>query len=407
MDFKLAWRNIWRHPRRSVLTMSAIAFASLLLVFMLSWQFGSYDTMINASVKIHTGHIQVQDQGYQQRRNIRKVVSYPDEIGNILKQIQGVRAYAPRAEAFSLISLQDRTYGTLIVGVDPERERKVSTIKEIMRRGDFLHEKDTNTALAGKLLARNLKAGIGDELVILGQGRDGSIAATSIVLRGIFSSGQDEFDRSVIYIPLDYFQEAYGMRGAVHRVVVVCDSLENVPVVKKKIDNAVSDKDSLVVLDWKELNPGLVQAIQMDLISGLIFYLILIVVVAFSILNTFLMAIFERTREFGVMMAVGMTPGRLIRLLLMESFGMTIIGVLLGTIGGALVTWYFQVHGIVIPGATELAREFGLPERMFPQLSFLSVSVGAGIVLVLTCLTAVYPALKVRSLRPTEALTLV
>jgi ABC-type antimicrobial peptide transport system permease subunit len=138
----------------------------------------------------------------------------------------------------------------------------------------------------------------------------------------------------------------------------------------------------------------------MDLVSGFIFYIILIVVVAFSIL----MAIFERTREFGVLMALGTTPGRLTRLLLFESCSMTLLGVVFGSLIGGLITWYFQAHGIVIHGAAELTRHYGLPERMYPQLSTLSVCTGAGVVLAVTLLTALYPALKIRRLRPVQAM---
>jgi len=166
----------------------------------------------------------------------------------------------------------------------------------------------------------------------------------------------------------------------------------------------LDSNDHLVVLDWMELMPGLIEAIKMDLVSGFIFYIILTVVVAFSILNTFLMAIFERTREFGVFMAMGTTPGRLSRLLLLESAGITMLGSIIGIITGSLVTWYFQVHGIVISGASELLSQYGLPERMFPQLSVLSVSIGTAAVFIITLLTALYPALKVRRLRPVEAM---
>jgi putative ABC transport system permease protein len=248
---------------------------------------------------------------------------------------------------------------------------------------------------------------VGDELVLLGQGRDGSIAATVVRVAGIFSYGQDEFDRSVLYIPLSYFQEVYNMRGGVHEVVALCASLEAVPRVKRSVAHAIHTIDTqekLVVLDWMDLMPGLIQSIKMDLISGFIFYIILIVVVAFSILNTFLMVIFERTREFGVFMALGTTPARLTRLLLFESTTLTLLGTALGILAGSLVTWYFQVHGIVISGTSEMLRQYGLPERMYPQLSLLSIAVGAGLVLIITLVTALYPALKVRRLRPVEAM---
>ena len=197
------------------------------------------------------------------------------------------------------------------------------------------------------------------------------------------------------------------MDGAVHEVVVLGKSLKYVQKIKRQLASDITHINNdgrLVVLDWMQLMPGLIQAIKMDLISGFIFYIILIVVVAFSILNTFLMAIFERTREFGVLLAVGTTPGRLAKLLLLESSTITLIGIAFGIILGSLVTWYFQVHGILISGASELMRRYGLPERMHPQLSGLSIAIGAGIVLVITILTALYPALKARRLRPVEAM---
>jgi len=407
IDVKMAWRNIWRNPRRSILTISAIAFASLLLVFMLSWQFGSYETMIDSAVKIHTGYLQVQARGYNDKKNIRMVVPDPVPIGNILNKTMNVTAYTFRANTFSLVSSKERTYGIVVVGIDPVREAKVSTLEKLIRQGSYLSEGDTDQALVGDLLAKNLKVGLGDELVVLGQGRDGSVAATVVRVKGIYRSGQDDFDRSSIYIPLENFQDVYAMRGAVHEVVALGKSLDDLQEIKKVVTAGIKKTDKkhrLVVLDWMELMPGLIEAIKMDLYSGFIFYLILIIVVAFSILNTFLMAIFERTREFGVLMAIGTTPGRLSKLLLIESTTMTIVGIVIGIIAGSLITWYFQVHGIVISGTSELMRQFGMPERIYPQLSMLSASIGPGAVLIITFLTALYPALKVRRLRPVEAM---
>jgi putative ABC transport system permease protein len=407
MDLTMAWRNIWRHPRRAVLTMAAIAFATVLLIFMLSWQFGSYETMIKAVVKVHTGHLQVQAAGYHEQQDMHLVVSDPTAVGRILDETPDVAAHTARATAFSLVSSKERTYGVAVRGIDPAREAQVTTLKQLIREGSYLTDGDTAQALVGELLAKNLRAGVGDELVLLGQGRDGSIAATVVRVAGIFSYGQDEFDRSVLYIPLSYFQEVYNMRGGVHEVVALCASLEAVPRVKRSVAHAIHTIDTqekLVVLDWMDLMPGLIQSIKMDLISGFIFYIILIVVVAFSILNTFLMVIFERTREFGVFMALGTTPARLTRLLLFESTTLTLLGTALGILAGSLVTWYFQVHGIVISGTSEMLRQYGLPERMYPQLSLLSIAVGAGLVLIITLVTALYPALKVRRLRPVEAM---
>jgi len=408
IEGKMAWRNIWRNPRRSILTMAAVTFACLLLVFMFSFQFGSYDTMIDFAVRIQTGYLQIQAKNYQDKKDIRLVVPDPEAVGRLLDEISEVEAYTYRANAFSLISSKERTYGIMVVGIDPKKEAGVSTLKDLVRKGEYLDETDTDQALIGKLLAANLQVDIGDELVVLGQGLDGSIAATVVRVKGIFSSGQDTFDRSAIHIPLSTFQDVYSMQGAVHEVVVMGRNLDDLAEVKEVVAAGIkklSNAHTLVVLDWMEIMPGLIQGINMDLISGMIFYFILIVVVAFSILNTFLMAILERTREFGVMMAVGTTPGRLTRLLLMESAVMTLVGVFAGILLGSLITWYFQVHGIAFAGAGEIMKQFGIPDRMYPRLSWLSVSIGPGAVFFITFLTALYPALKVRRLRPVEAMT--
>jgi ABC-type antimicrobial peptide transport system permease subunit len=160
----------------------------------------------------------------------------------------------------------------------------------------------------------------------------------------------------------------------------------------------------LAVLDWDELMPGLSQSILIDLISGLIFYGLLLVVVAFSILNTFLMAVLERTREFGVMMALGTSRNRLTRLLLTESMLLTGVGIGLGIVLGCAVTLFFQSHGIEMSEAAELLQQFGISGTLYPRLSWLSASIGPILVLFITFLTAVYPALRVRRLTPVEAM---
>ena len=410
IDLLMGWRNIWRNPRRTLLTLLAIAFACTLLVFMLSFQFGSYETMINASVKIHTGHLQVQAAGYHKKRDIRRVVDDPAAVVKALSEVKNIKAHTFRASAFVLVSSKKRTYGVMVTGIEPEKEARVSTVKNLVRKGKYLSENGNGGipgALLGKMLAENLQVRPGDELTLLGQGRDGSIAAAVVKVDGIFSSGIDELDRSTIQIPLHDFQEIFFMQGAVHSIVFMCSSLGEVPEVKAQIRPRVADEElkyPVVVLDWDELMPGLKQGIQVDLISGIIMYLLLVIVVAFSILNTFLMAIFERTREFGVLLAIGTTPRRLTRMVLMESTFITAIGILLGIIAGVIITYYFQINGLYFAGAEELLGQFGISGRIYPKLSLLSVFTGPLAVFVITILSALYPALKVRQFKPVEAL---
>lgn len=385
--------------------MGAVSFATVLLVFMLSLQFGNYAAMIDSAVKLHTGHLQVQAKGYMERKDIRLVVRDPAGVAAILDRLPRVSGYAFRAGAFALVSSRERTYGAIVTGIG-DREATVSSVAKTLRQGRFLSAADGGQALVGSILSKNLQVKPGDEVAVLGQAWDGSVAATVVRVKGIISSGQDEFDRSSFYLPLPYFQEVFSMGTAVHEVVIAAKTLEDVPNLKRMIGeqlDAGSNRD-LKVLDWKELTPGLMEFITFDTISCFLFYVVLIVVVAFSILNTFFMAIFERKREFGVMMALGSRSARITTLLSLESAMVTVVGSAGGILLGCMATLYFETHGIAIPGTAELARRFAIPGRMFPILSLLSVAIGSGLVLAISFATAVVPVLKVRRLRVLQAM---
>jgi ABC-type lipoprotein release transport system permease subunit len=404
IDVTMAIRNIWRNPRRTVLTLAAIAFACLCLVFMLSFQFGCYDAMINSSVKINTGHLQVQADGYLAERDIRDAVTDTAVVSAVLNRTPGIEAWSFRANAFSLVSSSNRTMGVLVTGIDPDREKKVSTLASLVRDGSYLDSGAPMGAMIGDRLARNLGVKPGDELTVLGQGMDGSVAASVLTVRGIFSSGLEEMDRNVLVMPLADFQSVYSMGDAVHEAVVTVSSLRDVAGVKRSLIRQLAGKGHLRVYDWMEILPGLLQGIQMDLVSGMIMYLILVIVVAFSIFNTFLMAILERTREFGVMMALGASPGRLMKIVLFESTAMTLIGIGLGMVLGSLVTLYFQKHGIYIEGTGDILKQYGIPDRLYPKLSPVTLFAGPTVVFVITFVSSIVPALKMRRMKLTDAL---
>ena len=402
-DLLLAWRNVGRNPRRSGLTMLAVAFAATLLVFMLSFQFGAYEDMINASVKLNTGHLQIQAAGYNAKPEIRKTVNDPAGVAQAARKVSGLVGVSTRSRAFVLAASDHRTRGAMVIGVDPDTEPTVSTLPAQIQSGRYLRKDDPGAAVIGTLMAERLKVTVGNELTLLGQAKDGSVAATVVRIVGIYKAGIDEFDRSSLQVSLAEFDQVFYMQGAVHTVVVLVERLGDIAAAKRALTQE-KELAGLAILDWEELMPGLKQSIQLDLVSGIIMYILLIIVVAFSILNTFLMAIFERTREFGVLMAIGTRPGRLVRLVLAESMAMTFVGLAVGMILGAGITLYFSIHGIGLGQAGELMSQYGISNRLYPRLSWLSLLAGPAAVLVITFITALYPALRIPRLKAVEAM---
>lgn len=402
---RLAWRNLWRHPRRTWLTTAAMVFSNVLLVFMIALQFGAYGLMIDNTLQTFSGHVQVQAPGYLDDRKMRQSIADIDSLADALRAELGTDRVAARAAGFALASSEDRSYGVAVYGVEPGFEGNVSTVPGLVVEGRYLGESSAEEIVIGEALARNLRVGVGDEITLLGSGRDGSFAAAVVAVTGIFRSGTQAFDRNVAEMPLRFFQDTFSMNGAGHEVVVNASSIDAVPELKQRVEAWLNTpRDDLVVYDWDALEPGLRQAIRADMSSAFFMYGILVILVAFSVLNTQLMSVLERTHEFGVVMALGLRPGRLGRLVLLETAMMGVMGLLIGVALGAVVVSWFNVHGFAYPGMAEMAAKFNLPARFYPEVSPVTVLAGPTVVLVFTIVAAFYPALRLHRMRPVEAM---
>ncbi len=402
--FRLAWRNLWRHPRRTWLTTGAMMFSNMLLVFMISLQFGMYGLMIDNTLQAFTGHLQIQAPGYKDEQKLRLTVADIVPLADRLRAELPDVSIAARPMAFGLVSSQERSYGMVVFGVEPAVEATVSTIPGLVTTGRFLGGSDAAEIVIGKSLARNLRVDLGDELTLIGTGRDGSFAAAVVNVVGIFDSGLPHFDRSITEIPLGLFQDVFTMDGSGHHVVINNGGVGGVAELQSRVEALLPADQDLVVHDWDALQPGLKQTIKADMSSAFFMYGILVILVAFSVLNTQLMSVLERTHEFGIVLALGLKPGRLGRLVLLETAIMGVLGLVLGAILGGLFTYWFTVNGFSYPGMEEMAVKFNLPARFYPQVSLPSLLIGPTVVFLFTIFAAVYPALRLHRLQPVEAM---
>jgi ABC-type lipoprotein release transport system permease subunit len=400
----MAWRNLWRHSRRTWLTATAMIFSNVLLIFMISLQFGSYEMMINNTLQAFSGHMQIQAKGYNDNPKIRSSIPGIKSLSEEVRNATPDANVAARAAGFALASSEERSFGIQVTGVQPEYEPGVSTVPGLVRQGRFLDDPMAAEIVVGAVMARNLKVGVGDEITLLGSGRDGSFAAGVVSVVGIFESGMADMDRSFAEVPLGYFQETFFMEGHGHSIVLSLDGLAQLPAATAAVQPLLANRDGLTLLDWDALNPGLKQAIQADFSSAWFMYGILIVLVAFSVLNTQLMSVMERTREFGVISALGIKPRRLASLVMLETALMAAIGFAIGLFLGWLVALYFNTAGLTYPGMEEAAARFNLPAEIYPSVTPLSMVLGPAVVFLFCLLAAVYPALRLLRLRPVEAM---
>lgn len=404
ITLRLAWRNLWRQPRRTWLTAGAMVFSNVLLVFMISLQFGMYRMMIDNSLQAFTGHMQVQAPGYKDDHKMRQSVPDAVQLARSLRDEIGLDTIAARAAGFALASSEERSFGIQVYGVQPDFEPRVSSIPGLVKRGTYLADPDAEEIVIGAVLARNLKVDIGDELTLLGSGLDGSFAAGVVIVTGIFESGIADLDRSIAEMPLAAFQEMFAMGGDGHEIVIATQDIFDAAGVIRQVREVLPEDGDLVVHDWNALQPGLQQAIQADMAGAWFMYGVLVILVAFSVLNTQLMSVLERTKEFGIILSLGLTPGRIGRLVILETALMGGLGLVIGVAAGGLLTYWVGIDGFSYPGLENMAEQFNLPGRIYPQLSVLSVMIGPSIVFVFTLLASIYPALRLHWLHPVEAM---
>ncbi len=403
MLVELAWRNLWRRPQRTVLSLASIVIVVALLVFMLSFQIGVYETMKESTLRIFDGYAQLQPLGYAADPGLERTIAQPETLAAQAMAVEGVATAAPRVNGFAILANGSRSYGAAVVGVDPAREARVSSIAAIVRQGRYLEPGDDDKAILGEVLARNLGLGVGGKVTVLGAARDGSVAADVLQVVGVYRSGVPELDRSILEMPLARAQAAFAMEDRASTIALGGPSLAKVDAAVPAL-RAVAARHGVSLMDWAALEPAMRDAIALKYASALLFYLTLVVVVAFIILNTLLMSVLERTREFGVLLAVGMKPSMIGRMVWIELLSLALVGSAGGLLIGGGATLWFVHHGIAYPGLEDLLAQFGLPPRLYPSLTPLSALVAPGAITLAIALGGIVPYLRVARLTPALAM---
>lgn len=399
----LAWRNLWRQPRRTILSALAIAFICVFLIFMPSLQSGSYNMMIESTLRLFDGYAQIQQSDYRDNPKITSSIKNYASLKKQIEQIPQVTTIGARAISYAILASDKRSFAAQVVGVEAEAEKKLSTLAGNIKQGRYLNKNSDNEVVMGEVLARNLQLKLGDSLTLLGMGKNGSLAADSLRLVGIFASGIQAMDRAVIEMPLHRFQQSFHMENEVHSIVMGGQNIHLFKPALKDIEK-ISAQQQLKTLDWTQLQPGLLKAIYLDMSSAALIYIVMIIVVSFSLLNSLLMSVLERTREFGMLLSLGMRPSSIIKMVWIETLLLTLLGLLMGILMGYGITAYYAQAGIHFPQAEEVMAQFGLPSTIYPELNLLTLFVGPLVIGLCILLVGLFPLIKIHRLQPVTAM---
>ena len=464
---KMAWRNIWRNKRRTLITSASIFFAVFFAIIMRSFQLGSYSHMIKQSIEMFTGYLQVQNVDYFDEHSLDNSLHFTDDLLQTITSTPGVKIAVPRVESFVLASTGHQSKGIMVSGIDTKKEKllsnpehyvvhykltpaitekiineltlppkqiellklhenglynnldrlaldmglsreKFAPYKSVFQKyttfeGRYLDDDDTGILVSSKL-SQFLRANVGDTIVLIGQGFHGSSSAGLFPIRGIVKVPSPELDNKLIYMTLTNAQQFFNLDNRITSVVINLTNTDNMLTVQADLSK-VLDNTEYSVKNWHDINPVLQQQIESDNKSGQMFVGILYFIIFFGIFGTVLMMITERKREFGVMVAIGMHKRLLATVVIIEMFFLGLLGTLAGVVATIPLVIWFNINPIRITGEmAKMYEDLGF-DPVMPTAAIENYFTWQGVIILIMVLLACYiPLKKIRKMKVMNAL---
>jgi ABC-type lipoprotein release transport system permease subunit len=401
---RLAWRNIWRHRRRTLIVVLAIGVTMWLMMFYDGMIAGFEQAIYGNAIKVLGGNIQIHASGYQEKEGQNPLLPLPNDqaaVNAALAQPQVIEA-SRRINTGGLATTREGAFAVIITGIEPEKELPVSLVSQHVSAGRYLTAADQDVAYIGKGLAVAMGVGVGDRFTLAGRAVHEQMRSRTMTVVGIFDVGMPDIEKRTIYISLAEAQDLYGLTGQTTEVVVFLKQIGQEPAVIKAIKPGVPTDE---MASWQTNFPELVQAINTKSAGMEIFSIIMLVIVGIGILNLLLMAVYERTREIGVLGALGLKPGQITTLFLLEGALMGLVGLAFGVVLGVLFNYLFSRIGFDYSAFSSMTSYTALISgRIYPSLGLEKLAQHGVLVLIISILASFYPAYEAAQHEPAKSL---
>ncbi len=405
MLLKLAWRNIWRNKRRTLITVASILFAVLFSIFMNAFQKGAWVRMLDNIVNYYYGYAQIHQKGYWEEKTINDALELNEELWQLPSNIEGLEQIIPRLETFALLSSGEHTSGMMIVGTNPKAEDQLTQLKSRLTEGVYFEKSDKALLIAGGVKSL-LKVNLGDTLVILTQGYHGVNAAGKYPIKGIVHFASPDLNKRMIYLPLEETQDLLGASSMATSLALRLNERDDLESVMEQLKTQL-DTEKYEIMDWQSMLPDLVEAQKTDAAGNYIFLLVLYLIISFGIFGTVLMLVKEREHEFGILLSIGMSRRLLAFSTWLEILLMALLGVVFGMLAALPLVYYFKVNPIDFSRYEDMAENYekwGF-DPIFPTIMDASLFYSQAILmLIITSLLALFAIWKIYKLKPVEAM---
>jgi ABC-type lipoprotein release transport system permease subunit len=399
---KIAWRNLWRNKLRTTVIIISIILGLWGSLFFMAMINGMNDNRISSAINTYLGHIQIHQKTYLEDPKMDKTIVQPDKVIAIIKQTKNVKAYAPHTIIDAMLTTAKGNQGVKITGVLPGLEKNISNIPTHLYQGTYLTRFKKPAVIIGKALADKLHLKINSKVKISFQNLQGDILSYAFRVEGIYKVNNDMLEKMQVYVKQKDLTKLLGLsQSLIHEIVVKLDRLKDAPKVKKLWQPQMSGN---LVQTWDEVSPELGYAQEMMATFSYIFMVIILMALSFAIINTMLMAILERKRELGIMVAIGFNKRKLFWMIMLETLFLAAVATPIGMLLSYWTIEYFGRHGMTFLSVAKGLEHYGMSATIYTKLDK-SFYMGITILTLTTALlAAIYPAVKALSNNPIEAI---
>ncbi len=402
----IAWRNLWRHRKRSIIVMSSIGLGVFAMILFMGYMNAIFNQILVNTISTSLGHIAIHKKGFQDTMKIEYNFLSEKEIENRIMDNPMVKSFAPRLKVQAMVRSSEAARGVLVYGIDPEKEKTISKISDytVKENGSSFLESDSDASiLISKSMAKKLDLILGDKLVLMLQDKNKEIIGVGMTVKGFFQTPIETFDKFVVFTGIKKMQEITGLNKNISEINILLKNIDNVDLVKKSLISGISNQD-LEILSWKDMAPYLVSTIKLFDTALYIFFAIVFVTIIFSIANTLVMAIMERFHEIGVMKSLGTKPSWIFSMVLLEAINLGIAGLFAGSAAGLIIIAVLSRTGVDFSYFVATLRTWGTGSILYPTLKSMDIIVAILVVMATTIIAALYPAFKASKIKPLEAL---
>jgi ABC-type lipoprotein release transport system permease subunit len=384
--------------------MTAVIIGVWSMIFLGALMRGIADQMVRNSIATLTGHLQVHHKGYRSDPVIEKSMTEPEVLLAVLaKRLPATSRWASRVRVNAIVSNARHSTGITLVGIEPEQEAAISFIGKAVNQGRYLTADDNNGIVVGEALVDKFETKLGRKLVVMSQDTEGEIGSRAFRIVGIFRAEMQATEKQFVFVNIRAAQQMLKLGKSLSEVSVILPHHQEADTVAASLKNGLSATE-YEVLTWHELLPLVIAVLKLYDWSIFLWFLVVFIAMGFGIVNTTLMAVFERVREFGLLKALGMKPGWIVREVLTETFFVLTLGMLVGNCLGFLSVFVLSGAGLDLSALSEGLEFVGMARVIYPVVQWQDVVMANGVVLVLGLLVCLYPAMKAARITPVEAM---